>query len=253
MLTSLKLSLQVIKSFTTEQPTWGIRELGRELGESHTKIFRILETMKKEGFAVQNPETKKYSLGIPFISLGEMVKKNLNIEEEIRPLLIEMRDQAEESIYLTVIDQYQGRTLLGVDSKQGVKSTAFEGSLEPLHAGASYRAILAYQSAAFIDEVLKTATIRYTENTILRREEQERALEEVVGKGYAISFGEYTPDVYAIAFPLRDASGEVRASLTISGPIYRMTEEKISQFIELGKKGKLQLERFFKYSGIYIN
>lgn len=253
MLSNLTLSLQVIKCFTKEKPIWGIRELARELGESHTKIFRILETMKKEGFAVQNQETKKYTLGLPFIELGDLVKQQFNIEAEMRPALTRLRDVVGESVFFTVIDKNQGRTLLAVDSQKGVKFTAFEGSLEPLYAGASYRAILAYQSEEFIAEILSTEMVRYTDKTILDRSNHYKELAKVKRQGFAISYGEYTQDVYAIAFPIRDASGMVRASLTISGPLYRISEEKQPKFLSAGKETQENIERMLRISSIYFN
>jgi DNA-binding IclR family transcriptional regulator len=252
ILSSVQLSLQVMKCFTIEKPVWGIRELARELDQSHTKIFRILETMKEEGFAVQNPETKKYSLGTPYIELGNLVKKQFNVEEELRPCMIELRDALDESIFFTVINQRQGKTLIAVDSQQGVKFTAFEGSSEPLYAGASYRAILAYQSPEFIQEVLSEEMFPYTEKTILDKEIHYEKLAEIRKQGYAISYGEYTRDVCAIAFPIRDASSEVRASLTISGPLYRISEEKQQDALNIGKVTQGKIEHILKRSNIYF-
>ncbi|MCD5001661.1 IclR family transcriptional regulator [Enterococcus saccharolyticus] len=241
-----------MKSFTTKKTVWGVRELARELEQSHTKIFRILETMKEEGFVIQNPETKKYSLGSPFIELGNVAKKQFNLEEALRPCLIELRDALDESIFLTVINKNQGRTLLAVDSQQGVKFTAFEGSLEPLYAGASYRAILAYQEETFIDEILSEKMIPYTEKTILDKTVHYKKLEEIKQKGYAISYGEYTKDVCAIAYPIKDASKKVRASLTISGPIYRISDEKQQLALQLGAKIQQKIELILERSSIYF-
>lgn len=252
ILSSVQLSLQVMKSFTSDKPVWGVRELARSLNQSHTKIFRILETMKQEGFAIQNPETKKYSLGIPYIELGNVAKKQFNIEEELRPCMLELRDLVDESIFFTVIDQRRGRTLIAVDSQQGVKFTAFEGSVEPLYAGASYRAILAYQEENFISEVLSEKMIRYTDKTILDKNIHYEKLAEIRQQGYAISYGEYTQDVCAIAFPIEDASSEVRASLTISGPSYRISETKQQEALNFGKVTQEKITHILRRSGIYF-
>lgn len=241
-----------MKCFTAKKPVWGIRELARELNQSHTKIFRILETMKEEGFAVQHPETKKYSLGTPYIELGNVAKEQFNVEKGLRPYLIELRDKLNESIFFTVISGHQGRTLIAVDSQQGVKHTAFEGSIEPLYAGASYRTILAYQEELFIKEVLDEEMIPYTDKTILDKKIHYQKLAEAKQQGYAISYGEYTQDVCAIAFPIRDASEKVRASLTISGPIYRISEEKQQEALVAGKAVQEKIETMLKQSDTYF-
>ena len=72
-LKTLDNSLEVLKYFNKENPTWGVRELAKEMDISHSIIYRILATFEKQGFLIQNPETKKYELGLRFLEYGQMV------------------------------------------------------------------------------------------------------------------------------------------------------------------------------------
>ncbi|MDV2686971.1 IclR family transcriptional regulator C-terminal domain-containing protein, partial [Alkalihalophilus lindianensis] len=69
--------------------------------------------------------------------------------------------------------------------------------------------------------------------TTMTDPDQLRAeLEKVRERGWAQSQGEYTRDVIAIAVPLFDGH-EIIGSVTVSGPIYRMSDEKIQQYLPL--------------------
>jgi DNA-binding IclR family transcriptional regulator len=49
----------LLKSFTRENPVWGVRELSKESGMSHSVVYRILATFEKQGFLVKDEQTKK--------------------------------------------------------------------------------------------------------------------------------------------------------------------------------------------------
>jgi DNA-binding IclR family transcriptional regulator len=59
-----------------------------------------------------------------------------------------------------------------------------------------------------------------------------QALKQVREQGYAISNEEYEDDLSAIAAPIHDRTGRVVATVSISGPSYRMRSGQIEKFIE---------------------
>ncbi|MFC4596844.1 IclR family transcriptional regulator [Cohnella hongkongensis] len=252
MLKNLTLSLQLLKQFTHEKNSWGVRELAKELEANPTVVFRILETMKNNGFMVQNPVTKKYSLGVIFLELGTVMKAGINLEKLIRPLLEEMCRISTESVFLTTIDGEECVTLMAVEPVNRVKASAFEGSRAPLYAGASYRAILAFQDDGFIERILDKGVVRFTSLTLTDKQHYWDEIRKVREKGVAISYGEYTPDVIAVAVPIKDASGAVTASLTVSGPTYRFSEERQQEAIALLRQKQPEIENMLFRFNIFL-
>jgi len=86
-LKTLDNSLEVLKYFSKENPSWGVRELAKEMNISHSIIYRILATFENHGFLNQNPETKKYELGLRFLEYGQMVKEKLNLSDFVLPIM----------------------------------------------------------------------------------------------------------------------------------------------------------------------
>ncbi|MCH6264961.1 IclR family transcriptional regulator [Neobacillus citreus] len=232
MLKTLNLALQVLMMFTKEKPVWGGRELANELGLNHTNIYRILETLEKNRFVSKDKVTKKYSLGYATWELGMIMYENLNVTKLIRPILNRLKDETGESIFLTVLDGHEAVTLDVVEPENKVKFSVSAGSRAPLYVGASYRTILAYLPNEYLESIIENGLVKYTKTTMTDPDELRRELEIIREKGWGQSQGEYTAEVRAIAVPLFD-SEEIVGSVTVSGPIFRMAEEKIQEYLPL--------------------
>ena len=57
----------------------------------------------------------------------------------------------------------------------------------------------------------------------------EAQLDSVRARGFATAVGELEPGLAAMAAPVRDASGETVAALSISGPDHRLTPARIAE------------------------
>lgn len=233
MLKTLTLALDVMKMFTREKPVWGGRELANELNMNHTRIYRVLETLSRNNFLHKDPETKKYTLGFAVWELGNIMYEGLNVKQLIRPLLEDLRSETGESVFLIVLDGDEAVTLDVVEPENKVKFSVSTGSRTPLYVGASYRSILAFVDEETVQQIVHEQQLKnYTKSTMVDPEEIMKELENIRNKGWAISESEYTKDVIAIAVPLFK-DNQVIGSITVSGPVYRMTEDKIEKYLPL--------------------
>ncbi|NGP45728.1 IclR family transcriptional regulator [Bacillaceae bacterium SIJ1] len=252
MLKTLSLALEVLKMFTKDKPTWGGRELAATLNQNHTKIYRILETLERHKFLNKNKETKKYSLGFKVWELGNTVSENFRINELIHPILEKVSEKTNESVFLTILDGEEGLTFDAVEAMTTVRFSVSIGSRTPLFTGASYRAILAYMSEDFIDHYLEGNFTKYTEKTKVDPEIIREDLRLIRKNGYAMSEGEYTEDVVAVAIPIFQ-NDQIVASLTVSGPKYRIEDEHIELFIKELSQAEIELNKVLeKYGSHYF-
>ncbi|MEC5423209.1 IclR family transcriptional regulator [Virgibacillus sp. C22-A2] len=241
MLKTLNLAIEVLNKFTRQKPEWGGRELANDLEMNHTKIYRILETLDNNNFLSKDPDTKRYTLGIAVWELGMIKYDGLNVKQLLRPILEELSEQTGESVFLTILDKDEAVTLEVVEPANKVKFTVSAGSRAPLYVGASYRSILAFMPEEAIEAILDPNQLKkYTENTLVDKKELQLELERIRKQGWATSKGEYTADVIAFAVPLFDHE-EILGSITVSGPTYRMTEDKTEEYLTLLKKARDQM------------
>ncbi|MEH7381224.1 IclR family transcriptional regulator [Bacillus sp. JJ1533] len=234
MLKTLDVALKVIKMFTKEKPEWGGRELANTMNMDHAKIYRILETFEANSFISKDPITKKYTLGFSVLELGMIKYEGLNLKGLINPVLEDLMEKTGESTFLTTLYNNEAMTLVAIESENKVKYTGSVGSRAPLYVGASYRAILANLPDEFIHQYLDSQSlVQYTERTITNKAKLLEELQNIKENGWALSKGEYTPDIIAMAVPVFDGIKGVVGSITVAGPSYRFSEEKINQYLPL--------------------
>jgi len=98
----------------------------------------------------------------------------------------------------------------------------------PLHGSAPGKLHL-----AFGDEELRASlpdTLeKFTDRTITDAGTLNKQLEKIAEAGYATDMGELIDDVRSVAVPVRDYTRAVVGSLSVAGPAYRLTAERIEK------------------------
>lgn len=247
-LKTLDISLRLLGYFNREHSAWGVRELAKEMEVSHSIVYRILSTFEEHGFMEQNPETKKYELGLRFWDYSMLVQENHSISDIVYPVLRRLSEEAGESISINWLDRTEGICIAIVESPQSVKFTLSIGSRTTLYPGARSKMILAYlpeeKQRTILEEILRDPQEPMygvsTDPEVIVGE-----LSEIRRKGWCYSVGERTPSVVGLSVPLFNAKQEIIASLTFAGPEYRMPEAKILEILPILMKGQREIQEQF--------
>lgn len=233
ILKTLDNAIQVLNCFTKEKQAWGVRELARELKMSHTAINRILKTYEKNGFLRQNVETQKYYLGLKFLEFSQLIGEVTSITEDILPTMKQIMEKTRESVYLTWKENNEGVTLAIAESEERIKFSVSVGTRTPLYAGASCKVMMAFLSKEEQLAIKEAGLKSFTANTVSDEQLLMEQLEDIKGKGWCYTCGEYSNQVFGLGVPLFDRNGDVVASITISGPEYRLTEQKKEDMLHI--------------------
>ena len=95
------------------------------------------------------------------------------------------------------------------------------------------KALLAFQSRAAIDRVIDHGLKPFTTSTIIEPDRLRAELALVRERGYAIDDCEHQIWVRCVSAPIRNSSGHVFASLSVTGAAERMTHERLAQMAPL--------------------
>ena len=99
----------------------------------------------------------------------------------------------------------------------------------PLYAGSAGKLLLAYLPEKRQEEILARTKLQpFTVKTISDTDKLREELKIIRKQGYAFSDGEWVEDAAGIAAPIFDIKGDIIAALTVSGPSFRFTKEKIA-------------------------
>ena len=78
---------------------------------------------------------------------------------------------------------------------------------------------------------LPDSLTKFTDRTVVDTQALTQQLRKIAENGYAIDMGEHIEDVRSVAVPVRDYTRAVVGTLAISGPAYRLTQERIDKEI----------------------
>lgn len=231
MLKTVDLALKVLMQFNNEKKKWTVNELANHFNENITKIYRICVTLENNNFLIRDEETKEYRLGLAISYLSSDLDYAKILKELVHPYLISLSEKTNESTFFTLKKGDQGFILDSCESNNAIRFAVKVGSSAPLYAGATYRAILAFMDEEEINQILSKKLEKFTQYSKVTKEEILESLMEIKENKFALSQGELTPDVVAIAVPIIQ-DGVVLASLTVAGPSYRINKIKIREITD---------------------
>ncbi|WP_422443952.1 IclR family transcriptional regulator [Thermoanaerobacterium sp. DL9XJH110] len=226
---SVQRALSILLCFSWEQQEMSLIEICKKISLPKSTTSRLLATLENEGFLERNYVTKKYKLGPKLYYLGLVARQGLDLRNVALPIMKELRETTRETVNLYVKEGEQRVCFEQVESPLSLKRSAKIGDRFPLWAGASGKSFLAYMDAEDVAKIMETAR-SLTKNTIVDKEMMQKELEKIRRQGYAVSIEEREQGVSAVASPVFDVSGKMIASLSVSGPSFRFTEDKIKQF-----------------------
>jgi IclR family transcriptional regulator, acetate operon repressor len=100
------------------------------------------------------------------------------------------------------------------------------------HCCASGKLLLAFLPVAARDRLLALLSLEsFTERTITDRQVLAAEFERIVAAGYAVDNEEYVVGVACVAVPVRNAHGEVIASIAVQGATARLPLMRAIEFV----------------------
>lgn len=230
-LTSVTTAIRLLKAFSDkDEVEIGISALAKRLRVSKSTVHRLATTLVAEGLLEQNPDTERYRLGIALFTLGALVRRRMDLSNEAKPLLSDLRRITKENVHLAILQGEQVTFIYDLESLHPVRLGSQLGSLKPAFCSAEGLAILAFQNDACIDRVLGGDLIPRTSRTVVDPARIREQLKTIHRQGYAIESGESEIGTRGIAAPVRDADGNVVAAVGVAGPSQRLSQRAIAGF-----------------------
>jgi DNA-binding IclR family transcriptional regulator len=223
---TLRKGLAVLEALAASERGVTLTELARSLGESQTVVFRLLRTLEASGYVQQEPEVRRWTLGLRVFELGARAAGRMRLLEIARPVLTWLTRLTGQTSALVVLREHDVLYVDIVEGSEPLRFYAEPGARAPAYATASGKVLLAWHPER-VAGVVQAGLRPLTETTITDAHELERRLEDVRGTGVSINLGERRDDIAAVAAPVFDARGECVAAVSISGPRTRFTDEDL--------------------------
>ena len=197
-------ALSILKMFRQEN-TLPLPVIASRLGVGKTIAYRLVHTLVTEGFLVQDPLTKHYSLGEQVLLLGFCAVQRQDVKRIAHDFLWNFHERTKISAYLTIPCGDQSLCVDRVVSDStGRLSTVFVGGVYPLFRGATNRVLLAFASPQFQRGYLQGLELSEEEKAQLAED-----LKQAQVRGYDFTHNGLTEGLFAVGFPIYNSSNFV--------------------------------------------
>lgn len=205
----------------------GVTEISEELGVHRSTAFRLLGVLENRGLVAQAGDRGKYHLGAGVLRLAGAAAVRLDVSQEAVPVCRDLADEVGETVNTAVLDEDAAVNIMQARGTAAVTAQDWLGRRTALHATSSGKVFLAHMTPARREEHLSRTLRRFTEHTVTDAALLRSELERVPEQGYAATREELELGLVAVAAPVRAHDGAVIAAVSVSGPVFRMTPERL--------------------------
>jgi DNA-binding IclR family transcriptional regulator len=212
-------------------------------------VHRLLATLSRSQFVIQNPSTSDYMLGPGCLGIADAVLRGLGgLGLMAQSTLQALSETSQETVALHVPAGTQRVCVAQVPSPQPVRYTSSVGVAKPLYTGSMGKVLLAFLDDHDRRELFaRLSFVAVTTATVTDRAELETQLRETNRRGYAVSRGEQADGVAAISAPVFAANGHVLAALSILGPSTRMSDAVMTKLRPMVLAAALEISEALGY------
>lgn len=211
----------------------GVTEIAARLEVHKSTAFRLIATLERRGLVEQNAERGKYRLGVGILRLAGATTARLDVVQEARPLARALAAETGETVNIAVLSEGAALYLDQIAGGSSLQSHNWVGQRIPLHATANGKVLLSGLDAAEISAAVGTPLRSYTPTTVTTVKALLTDIDSVRRDGHAVAVDELERGLTAVAAPLRNAHGDVIASLSVSGPTFRFDEGRLAEAVRL--------------------
>jgi DNA-binding IclR family transcriptional regulator len=222
--------VDILETFTHLGPELGVSEISRALDLKKATAHRLLASLRRRGLVAQDPDTRRYRLGVKLWELGSMATNHVEWIDRVKPYLQQLTDRTGETTHLAVLNDGQVLYVDKVESAHSLRMPSQVGRRLPVHCTGIGKALIAFLP----DEVLKGLIARrgmpsFTPNTITDPRRLANELATVRTRGYSIDDEEIEEGLVCIGAPIRDHTAHVVAAISIAGPSSRVRPDRIPE------------------------
>ncbi|NPV54105.1 MAG: IclR family transcriptional regulator [Firmicutes bacterium] len=228
-----------------------LRELAKTTKFNISTVYRYLACLESYGLIRQNSVDGMYELGFKVVELSNIFLEAQDLRKIALPIMEELCQVTKETIYLGILEGLEVAYLERVNSPLPIRPHTQIGGRNELYCTGLGKAILAFAPEKLMEEVIRRGLRHHTPNTIIDVEQLRREIAKTRARGYSIDDMENEEQVRCAGAPIYDNTGRVIGALSISGPAFRISLERITS--DLGEKVKGAAVRISEQLGYLPN
>jgi len=225
---ALARGMAILRCFKRSERWLANSEIATRTGLPRPTISRLTYTLTRLGYLEHSTRLEKYALGAGVLALGHAYLAGEDVRGIARPLMQALADEVNATVLLGALDQTQMVLVEVCHGSEAFHLKRDVGQRVPHGATALGRAYLMGLSGGRLEEAIQNLRAHTPEadhtafNAGIRQ-----AMTDFKDYGLVFSLGDWNREVYAAAVPLALNGGERIMAISVSGPIYTMTRDRL--------------------------
>jgi len=216
----------ILEAFSSRDPVLGNGEIAERVGLPRPTVSRLTHTLTVLGYLDYLPRFSKYRLGIGAVSLGQAALGGMSMRRIARPAMERLAAEMDASVSLGRRDRAAMLYVEHCPPRSAVALQLGIGSRVPLALTAIGRAHYAVAAAAEREEIERAAAERFPERWPALREALREAAAMHAERGYAVSVGDWRPEVNAAGAALVLPDGGI-LGVNCGGPAFLLDRARV--------------------------
>jgi len=203
--------------------------------QSLTRGLKLLEWIAESHSSVALTEVGElghWSVGAHAFIVGSSFLQSRNLLAIVHPILRKLMEDSGETVNLAVLDQSDHQAIIidQVQCTQLMRMSAPIGGKLPMHASGAGKAFLSQLSEEQVTGLLHRKGLHaYTHATLVSPLHLKEDLALTRKRGYSFDDEEHALGLRCLAACIYDEHREPFAAISISGPISRMTDDRVTE------------------------
>ncbi|MBP6251226.1 MAG: IclR family transcriptional regulator [Rubrivivax sp.] len=237
-------SLRLLSTLAHEGRPLSLADLVQALGLPKATVHRQLTQLLEAGFVVRDTDEREFGVGPALRQLALDTLNHGSLRGLRHEVLADLVAEVGETCNFTTTDGAGVLYLDRVEAPWPWRLTLEVGAHVPLHCTASGKLFLAFMPEPRREQLMAHLTLkRMTASTLTTVEALRAECEAIVDAGHSYDREEFIDGLLAVAVPVRDAQGEVRAALAVHAPTGRLSLETAGQRIPALHAAALRMGR----------
>ena len=246
---TLEKGLFLLSLFDVSSPQWTLRELRERAGLPKATTRRLVKTLEFAGWVALDPVSGKYHLGPSALKAFYLATSDSELVRAAHPFLVALEEETTETVILSVWSVDGPIILDSVPTSRLFKPYTAVGMPLPGVSSADAQVLIAFGPEKAWNDLLAKPVEKRTEKTVTDPETLRERWRTVRREGVAYDWGEWNIGAPAVAAPVWDHSGELRAALTVVPPIERCGPEEMKRFARAVKEAAAALSAALGHRG----
>ena len=203
-----------------------LSEIAEDTGEAIATVFRALVTLQGHGMVEVDEPGQFWHIGPGAFLIGSTFLRRTSLIERARPILRGLMEQTGETANLGIESEGSVLFVSQVETHAALRAFFPPGTRSPLHASGIGKTLLAWDPAR-LERLLAAGLAGFTPQTLTDPAALQAELATIRARGHAVDHEERTEGMRCVAAPIRNTFGEIIAGISVSGPVSRVTPERV--------------------------